>query len=185
MSVINESSITEVGGFIIPLVYYNGYFRYEMYFKNFRKPINIEYEANGVISFGTTEDGSYSVNFTESAINEYNYGNYGRCLSKLNLSIKKASQNWNDEKKEYLSLGQYLIENNKTFVNLRIPTNQLPYLESFFYIEANLYNQKKAVEDYDQALLINKHSIEALKNKEFILQNFSFNYKQVFIGKIN
>jgi hypothetical protein len=68
--VIEDPSILEVGGFIIPIVYEKNSFNYMIYVHMYRKPIDIDAEfpdgKGGIMKFGDAEDGAYCVNFSAS-----------------------------------------------------------------------------------------------------------------------
>lgn len=68
--VIEDPTITEVGGFTIPIIYEKGRFEYVSYGYVYRKPIDLDAEfpdgLGGIINFGGAEDGSFCVNFSGS-----------------------------------------------------------------------------------------------------------------------
>lgn len=62
--VINDESIPEVGGFIIPIAKSDGKFEFMTYGNVYRKPLEIEELINNTtVSFTSPEDGGYVINF--------------------------------------------------------------------------------------------------------------------------
>jgi tetratricopeptide (TPR) repeat protein len=68
--VIEDSEINEVGGFSIPIIYEKNRFEYMGYGHVYRKPIDFDAEfpdgKGGTINFGGAEDGSYTINISNS-----------------------------------------------------------------------------------------------------------------------
>ena len=64
LDVVNDESIPEVGGFVIPLVSEGFKFKFPTYVDVFRKPLEAEEIAiNATVSFGNASIGSYILNF--------------------------------------------------------------------------------------------------------------------------
>lgn len=85
INVIEGHEVSEVGGFIIPLIFENDAFKYNIYLQLFRKPIDIDMEVPdgrpAAINFSSVEDGAYIVNFSGGKTNQlaihFPHGNIG------------------------------------------------------------------------------------------------------------
>jgi tetratricopeptide (TPR) repeat protein len=95
VDVIEGHEVKEVGGFVIPLIFENDEFSYQVYLRLFRKPIDIETEIPDghwtAINFGTVEDGAYAVNFSggngEQLAIHFPHGNIGVLYSRDNYGL--------------------------------------------------------------------------------------------------
>jgi tetratricopeptide (TPR) repeat protein len=65
--VIEDESITDVGGFAIPIIYESNSFRYTSYVNSYRKPLDFDSEKFGVINWGGAAEGSYTLNLAGSS----------------------------------------------------------------------------------------------------------------------
>lgn len=96
--VIEDSSVKEVGGFVVPVLNENGNFIYGSYAHCFRQPIDAEQEIpkNGqwaTVQWGSAADGAFAVNFAGGkekvvAIHFYQ-GNLGVIYSRENFGHMK------------------------------------------------------------------------------------------------
>jgi len=121
VGVIESHDIQEVGGFIIPLLFENSHFCYQMYVKVFRKALNVEEEMNenghSVVGFSNVADGAFTVNFfggktSELAIHFF-HGDIGVIYKRENwglLNPKILSEIDEIEFSEYLKRETSVIE---------------------------------------------------------------------------
>ncbi len=79
-AVIDDNSVNSVGGFVVPIVFEDNNFKYNLYYDIYRRELDNS-ELDGPISFGSTELGSHSVNFYSSKKNvvavHWKFGNLG------------------------------------------------------------------------------------------------------------
>lgn len=93
-NVIDNDSISSVGGFKVNVIYDNKFF-YNGYIKNYRQNVTMTGYGSQVIGHGTAQDGSYSINFIggssdfKSVALHVSQGNFGIVYTRTDYGLLK------------------------------------------------------------------------------------------------
>lgn len=131
IGVIEDNSINEIGGFIIPLIFENNKFSYHFYVSVFRKPIDVDEEIGkekwNKVVFGGAEDGSFTVNFSggdnaELAIHFYQ-GEIGVVYSRLENGLLNPKTYQMDE----IDFTEFITENYNAKLGFSLASHTANY----------------------------------------------------------
>jgi tetratricopeptide (TPR) repeat protein len=134
---IDDSSVKEVDGFVIPITTDNFKFISPCYLESFRKDLEPnEIIPNSAINFGTPEIGSYTINYIGSNKDYYAFhfpmGTFGILYQRLNNGIFKPQVLKMDE----MDFCDYLLSEKKITAAITMQSGEETYIQKgIFYSE--------------------------------------------------
>lgn len=171
LGVIEDTSVNEVGGFIVPVMYENSQFVYGHYAHFFRQPIDADQEipkdgSPATVQWGNAEDGAFAVNFgggkeTVIAIHFYQ-GNLGAIYSRENFGLMRPKMYAGWDEIDFVSMLKKDHDMTLT-VTIRHNCGDYGVKGSEEYKSGNL---QKSLSYFDTAVSVSSKQWGPVKNKE-------------------
>lgn len=175
--VIEDDSIPEVGGFVIPVIFEQGRFEYLPYTHSYRRPIVIDktFPKNTSVSIGweNTEQGGYCINFIGSTKSKiaihFHQGNLGVLYQRKAEGLLYPTIVPEKDEIDFIQE----IKNDPDFrIGFTMKSNSIDYaLKGKTKLDAGHFNE--AIDYYDKAVIISSRDWENPRNSANNFKNLT------------